>query len=113
MSAIEVETAERDGVHTLALQGELDISNAHEVERELYRIEATVPSTIVLDLRGLRFMDSTGLRLVVAADARARDRGWRLAVVPGPDAVHRVFQITFVDKRLDFVPSPDELGAGT
>jgi anti-anti-sigma factor len=112
VSRIEVSTDRRDeGVVTVVLRGELDISNAGRVEQELLQIEGDGPTTLVLDLRGLEFMDSTGLRLVVAADARAREQGRRLVLVQGPDAVHRVFKITFVDKRLDFVGDPAEVRA--
>lgn len=112
MSRIEVSTDRRDeDVVTVELRGELDISNAGRVEQELLQIEGDRPAALVLDLRGLNFMDSTGLRLVVAADARAREQGRRLVLVRGPDTVHRVFKITFVDKRLDFVDDPTEVRA--
>ena len=56
-----------------------------------------------LDLSGLTFLDSTGLRLIVAADQRAREADRRLVVVKGPVAVHRVFSITKLDERLEMV----------
>ena len=61
-----------------------------------------------LDL--ITFLDSTGLRLVLEADARARQAGRRLAIVPGPEVVHRVFLIAMLDKRLEFVDDPAALG---
>lgn len=110
MTTMDVSVAEPEpGVLVVGLAGELDISNAGRIEQELRRVEGREPSIVVLDLRDLQFIDSTGLRLVVAADARARQHGWRLRVVRGPETVHRVFRITFVDKRLDFVTDPDEL----
>ena len=109
MSVIDVSVQTDDGVVTVALTGELDISNAQRVEQELQRVEEDdAAGAIVLDLRKLVFMDSTGLRLVVAADARARERGRRFALVAGPEAVHRVFKITYVDRRLDFVDDPSD-----
>jgi anti-anti-sigma factor len=109
VSVIDVSVQADDGLVTVALSGELDISNAQRVEQELQRVEEDdTAGTIVLDLRELEFMDSTGLRLVVAADARARERGRRFALVAGPEAVHRVFTITYVDRRLDFVDDPSE-----
>jgi anti-anti-sigma factor len=51
-------------------------------------------------------MDSTGLRTIVTADARAREEGRRLAIVRGPDAVHRVFSVTRLDERLDMIDDP-------
>ena len=113
MSVIDVSVQTGDGVVTVGLTGELDISNAQRVEQELQRVEEDDAGAIVLDLRKLVFMDSTGLRLVVAADARARERGRRFALVAGPEAVHRVFKITYVDRRLDFVEDPADARTAT
>lgn len=106
MTLLEL-TTETDGTTVrLALEGELDIASAGQVERELTRIERETPPAIVLDLRRLAFMDSTGLRIVVAADARAREQGRRLVVVRGPEAVQRIFRMTRLDERLEMVDEP-------
>ena len=55
------------------LSGELDIATAGRAEEELRRAEAGEPAVLAVDLGGLTFMDSTGLRLIVAAHSRARD----------------------------------------
>jgi anti-anti-sigma factor len=60
----------------------------------------------VIDLRGLEFMDSTGLRTLVSADQRARNAGRRLAIVRGPEAVDRIFNVTRLDERLELVDDP-------
>ena len=66
-------TSERDGAtHTIALAGELDISTVQRVELALEEAEAGDARAIVLDLSGLTFMDSTGVRLVLGAHARSR-----------------------------------------
>jgi len=106
MALLEVNTHEEAGSVRLALTGELDISSAPRVEEELTRTEADAPGVVVLDLRGLAFMDSTGLRLIVSADARAREQGRRLVVVRGPEAVQRIFRVTRLDERLDMVDDP-------
>jgi len=106
MALLELDTHQEEGAVRLALSGELDISNAPRVEEEISRIEADAPALVVLDLRGLAFMDSTGLRLIVSADARAREQGRRLAVVKGPEAVQRIFRLTRLDERLDMVDDP-------
>jgi anti-sigma B factor antagonist len=105
--AIQIEEA--SGTARVVLQGELDIATSPKAEAELRRIEGGGVRLVVLDLRGLTFMDSTGLRLLVGADARARESGHRLAIVRGPDAVHRVLEITGLDTRLDVVADPAEL----
>lgn len=95
--------SERAGdVHTIRLSGELDLATADDVERELERVEATDAATIVLDLSGLTFMDSTGVRLVVNAHARSRAAGQRLTLLRGQAAVQRVMELSGVDALLPF-----------
>jgi anti-sigma B factor antagonist len=104
-------TSDGDAV-TVRFEGELDISRAEEVERELERVEGESPPVLVFDLRGLEFLDSTGLRIILAADSRARRDARRVVIVPGPDSVHRVFRITLLDRRLEFAESPEAVGGG-
>jgi anti-anti-sigma factor len=109
VSILEVEVTENGAVAVLTLAGELDISGIGRVEQELHQVEEKVPAAVVLDLRGLTFMDSSGLRLVLEADMRARREARRFAIVPGPDSVHRVFLIALLDKRLEFVEDPSQV----
>jgi anti-sigma B factor antagonist len=97
---------ETDSAARVVLEGELDIATTPRADAELRRVEQNGARVIVLDLRQLTFMDSTGLRLLVAADARARDAGHRLAIVRGPPAVHRVLEITGLDAKLDVIADP-------
>ena len=62
----------------------------------------------MLDLRELAFMDSTGLRVIVAADSRAREQARRLVIVRGTDTVQRIIEMTRLDERLEIV---DDLAA--
>jgi anti-sigma B factor antagonist len=88
----------------VALSGELDLSSALVFDEELRRIEDDGKSqTVVLDLRKLKFLDSTGLRLIWSAHARAKRCGRRLRIVPGSDAVRRIFRLTGMQERLDIV----------
>jgi anti-anti-sigma factor len=88
------------------VSGELDLASAEELETHLKQLESSEPDVLVLDLRELDFMDSTGLRTVIAADARARERGARLVVVRAPDEVDRVFRLTRMDQHLELVDEP-------
>jgi len=115
MSALEVEQdVGSAGDATVRLSGELDISTAAALERVLADFAvAGEPSRIVMDLRGLRFMDSTGLRLLVTADLRLRREGRELALIAGPEAVHRVFRLALLEERMTFVDgSPNGDGGG-
>ncbi len=96
-------TSEREGtVHTISLVGELDLATAEGAEAELERVEATDARAIVLDLSGLTFMDSTGVRLLVTAHARSRADSDRLTLLRGQAAVQRVLQLSGVDVLLPF-----------
>jgi anti-sigma B factor antagonist len=103
MPVLEVTREEDGSTAWLSLVGELDLSSAPRVEKELHELESGDAELIVLDLRELSFLDSTGLRLIVTADARARDSGRRLAIVQGPEAVERVFRVTGLDALLEIV----------
>ena len=74
--------------------GELDLDTAPQLERELTTVRAAGAVRIVLDMRDLTFMDSTGLRLVIQWDNAARDDGFGFGIVPGPEVVQRVFRLT-------------------
>ena len=80
------------------------MSSALVFDEELRRIENHDPSpTLVLDLRRLKFLDSTGLRLIWSAHSRALRCGRMLKVVPGSEAVKRIFRLTGMNDRLDIV----------
>jgi anti-anti-sigma factor len=105
---LDFQTVQDGTIMVIAPTGELDLPGAAVLEAELQRVEEeSAAGTIVLDLRGLEFMDSSGLRLVIVADARLREAGRRLALVPGPDTVQRVFEVTRMVERLDFVDDPE------
>lgn len=93
------------GIVNVVPVGDLDLSTAPELERSLVGVQ-TDGGPVLLDLRGVRFMDSSGLRVILAADARARSNGSRLMLLPGPPGVQRVFQLTLLDRRLEFVDDP-------
>lgn len=95
--------SERDGVlHTISVQGELDLATADLLERELVRVEGSDALSIVLDLSGLTFVDSTGVRLLISAHARSRADSNRLTLLRGPSSVQRVFELTGVLNILPF-----------
>ena len=88
--------------HVIALEGELDLAHAGELDEELGRVEDTDATSIKVDLSQLTFIDSTGVRLLLMAEARARADSGRLTIVRAPDSVQRVFVICGVDGILPF-----------
>jgi anti-anti-sigma factor len=108
-SPFEVTIEQRPNAVHVVLIGELDISTAQRLEDDLRRVEAERPELIALDLQQLSFMDSTGLRLLITADSRARDEGRRLVIVQGNEMVQRVMRLTRLDERLTIVPDAGAL----
>lgn len=96
-------SSEREGdTHTICAMGELDLATVGALEQELERVESTDAESIVVDLSGLTFMDSTGVRLMLRADARSRADANRLTLLRGPAAVQRVLELSGVEQQLPF-----------
>jgi anti-sigma B factor antagonist len=97
-----------DETAVLSFIGVLDLDSAQDAEAALREAVELHPRHLVIDLRDVSFMDSTGLRLIVAADAETRKNGRTLDLVRGPDRVHRVFRMTLMDQRLSFIDGPPD-----
>jgi anti-anti-sigma factor len=109
VTLLSFQTTVTGEVAVVALSGELDVAGSTLLETELDRIANDhEPRAVVLDLSGLDFMDSTGLRLVVLADSQAKEQGRAFALVRGKEDVHRVFEITRMADRLRFLDSAAE-----
>lgn len=93
----------------LALSGELDLVSTPVLERAMDDVAGLDIELIVLDLREVEFMDSTGLHLLLRAQQQAHDSGRRFALVRGGDQVQRLFDLTGVAENLTIVDSPEEL----
>ena len=102
LGLLTLESAREGDTHVILLSGELDIMSSPEVDKELRRVEATDADAIVLDLSGLQFVDSTGLRLLIQAEQRSRWDAGRLSLKRPPGRVQRVFEIAGIDKLLPF-----------
>ena len=100
-------------VFRVGLGGELDVSKAYTMDEELKAIERLQPSVIVLDLRELRFVDSSGLARILAAQRRAAKGHWRLCVVRGCANVQRILALSALDTTLDLIDDPAEVLAET
>ena len=103
----ELTVSSDDGVRVVAVSGELDLDTMGELNAALAADDGL--GTTVVDLRGLTFIDSSGVSGVLAAARRARDAGARLVCVPGPPPIQRIFELTGVDTVLEWVEDPGEL----
>ena len=93
----------------MRLSGELDLASAPLLESEIESVELGDTALVVLDLEDLEFIDSTGLRIILAAHARSQERGQEFAVTRGSQQVQRLLSITRVADHLRIIASPDEL----
>ena len=93
----------------VVLEGELDIGTAEDAQHRVAVAEREAPSLLVIDLSALRFVDSSGVRVVLLADDRARAAGRRLAVRLGTGSALRVFAALGLVDRLEVLPAgPNE-----
>jgi anti-sigma B factor antagonist len=97
------EQAGKDGSRTLVLSGELDIAAAAGLQHTNTRLcAADGTRALTLDLSRIVFIDSSGLAAVVYASRLCERRGYDFAVIPGPQAVHRVFELTGLAEVMPF-----------
>jgi anti-sigma B factor antagonist len=86
----------------VAVRGELDLATAPQLEGEVQALRSRGFASIVLDLRELTFMDSTGIRMLLMLDDAARTDGYAFAIVDCEGPVRRVLALTGVADRLAY-----------
>lgn len=100
------------GATVVAARGDIDLSTLAKAMTALDRARAGV-DLLVLDLRGVGFMDTSGLRLVIEEQQRAAHGGYRFRIVPGPSRVQRLFEIAGLAGEEElFMDAPTHPGDG-
>ena len=108
----DVRCEHRDAGFVVVASGEIDLWSAPEVRAAMATRE-TRESGVVLDLRGVTFMDSSGLGLIVEQQQRARKSGFRFAIAVGATSdTHRILEMSGLTKVLELVDDPDAYLAG-
>jgi anti-sigma B factor antagonist len=97
----------------ITVSGELDLASSGALEEEFLRVAESDAQQVVVDLRELEFMDSTGLSTLVKAHQRAEETGQRFGLVRGPQQVQRLLSLTGVAERVTFGDTPEELLGGS
>ena len=106
---VEVRSEGPDSV--LTLFGELDLASSPALEEELDRVAGS--ARVVIDLRELEFIDSTGLSVLVKAHQRAGEEGREFGLVKGAGQVERLLSLTGLAERLNVADAPEELLSGS
>jgi anti-anti-sigma factor len=101
----DVRWERKDAGVVIVASGEIDLWSAPEVRAAMV---AHDDRGVVLDLREVTFMDSSGLGLIVEQQQRARKHGFRFAIaVDGGSDAHRILEMSGLTKVLEFVDDPD------
>lgn len=104
-SHFRIEASNGPEQSVLKLFGELDIASAPVLEQELARVGDS--GRVVIDLRELEFIDSTGLSVLVRASQQAEERSADLSVLSAGDGqVHRLLDLTGLQERLRVTETP-------
>jgi anti-anti-sigma factor len=107
-----VRCEQRDGAAVVVVTGEVDMSTSPALREQLRAPEAQA-ETVVLDLREVSFMDSSGLGAIVGQHKRAREHGFRFAVaVGGATGVERILVLAQLTQVLEIVQSPVDVLSG-
>jgi anti-anti-sigma factor len=105
---LEIHEREPDGGRqTLALVGELDIASVDVLRGAVERMCSDTTTGITLDLRGLTFIDSTGLAAIVHASNLCDTNGYDFALIRGADSTQRLFELTGLIDVLPFREGSD------
>ncbi len=103
-----ITTRQSGSTTVVSVTGELDVHTATELELALREMISNGQHDVVVDLRGLGFLDSTGLSVLVKALKWAKEAGGGLRVVAADDKISKVFTITGLDQAMSLSPTlPD------
>lgn len=89
-----IEVSDEGNDTVLALRGELDPHTAPDLRREIDHVFEAGRSHLVLDLAGLSFIDSSGLRVVISAHKETVERGGGLVLRSPSPTTRRLLDIT-------------------
>ena len=94
LASFNVESEQEAHTAYLRLAGELDLAASPILEEQLLGVESNGNARIVLDLKDVTFIDSSGLRSFLRATERAGGSGRNIAIVNANDTIRRVFELT-------------------
>ena len=99
----QVEVGKDRTAATVTVTGDLDLASVDRLETARATALASNPSSLLIDLSGVRFVDSSGLKFLIETDRLSRTGGWRLQLLRPADSAMRVFVVTGADRHLPFV----------
>ena len=105
--AFTVRTEVHGDASVVVPTGELDLATAPALEEALARSFDSGSARVVLDLRELEFIDSSGLRTLLTARRQSEDAGTQFSLVAGHRGLERTLEIAGVHKVFDWTPAEE------
>jgi len=106
---LQIDVRHASGRAIVSLSGELDMASADVLQQAIEGEKLSAETMVVLDLQQLQFVDSTGLRIILMALERCRERGQKFAITPGSPQVQRLLSVTGVAEHLPTIAVADEV----
>ncbi len=104
---LAIQRSAAPGHVTLTATGEIDLASVGLLEAEIDESLASGVDLLVIDLMGVTFLDSTGLRSLLSTHTKLNESGGRLALVVTGGPVMRLFDVTGIESALNLYPSVD------
>ena len=98
--SLRIALSEQGSSTTIRLDGEWDLAAQEASRRAVRHALSRQPARVILDLRGLTFIDSSGVHVLIELFKRAARLRLELAIIRGPAAVQRIFDICGLTQRL-------------
>ena len=111
-SPFHVECTTAGALSIVALHGELDLSVRAQLIAAVDQVLAANPLIVAIDLRGLKFMDSTGIHVLVSTGRRCQEHGRRFFLIRGDARIERLLSVSGLDDYFEIVDEPDQLADG-
>jgi anti-sigma B factor antagonist len=111
-SPFKVECTTAGALSIVALHGELDLSVRAQLIAAVDQVLAENPLIVAIDLRGLKFMDSTGIHVLVSTGRRCQERGRRFFLIRGDARIEHLLTVSGLEDYFEIVDEPDQLADG-
>lgn len=110
--AFEVATDNGDGYVVVSVAGELDVATTPQLRNHLTEALGEGCPTVVMDLTGVTFVDSTALGVLIEASKRCDANGGTLRIAIAEPRILKVFEITGLTELFDIRPTRSDAIAG-
>lgn len=105
---MQITKSDKNGIVVCSVNGDIDINSSPEVKRFFERIIASKAEKVLIDLKEVAYVDSSGLATIVEILKKMRVYGGKLKISNLSDKVRGLFEITRLDKLFDIVSSEEE-----